>query len=251
MPNTLKIDVNASVTSEVKIKPDAAIDNLCIVGLTDVIFDKAVFDKAKEGYEFAGMEVPRIYLKFKQFHSDGIERFYTHTLKAVVSVKNSGEVMTADVRASIYTSQFALLRHIHDAFSTVANFNALDKTGFKLPNLNMDLGGQKHLTELEKWYTALVSMFTGTDGKPVYLNAKGNPHKLIGKFILNGSAKSVAIPQYINDGFIEMLKVDIQGKPITALEIKPSENVVFNSNPAAGSDLPPVPAGGAVDFNNL
>jgi hypothetical protein len=250
---SLNINLNDSVVSKVKVKADPALNNLCSLRLVNVEVTEQVSVESKEDYEYHGMNIPNLIFEFEQDHSDGIERFLTYAIKPVVSVKNDGSINPTKTRNAIYLSQYKHVRHIYDAFTSLPNVIPMDK--LKLPELKTEgVDKEQHLKDVKKWFQAMATWFIGTDKNPIYLNANGDGHKLLTKLIINKNAKTIDIPQYINDGFIELLKME-NGKIVTGLEIKPNESVVYQ---AVGGNMPnggvPVPGGvpsGMVDVESL
>jgi len=238
---SLNINLTDSVVSKVKVKADPALNNLCSLRLVNVEVREQVSTDSKDDFEYHGMNVPNLIFEFEQDHSDGIERYLTYSLGPVVSIKKDGNPNPTKVRNSIYLSQYKHVRHIYDAFTSLPNTIPMDK--LKLPELKTEgVDKEQHLKDVKKWYKAMANWFIGTDNKPIYLNANGDGHKLLTKLIINKNAKTIDIPQYINDGFIELLKME-NGKVITGLEIKPNESVVFQ---AVSNSMPGGMPGGAV-----
>jgi hypothetical protein len=225
MAKTLKINLDENVASEKRVSPDKVYNNLAILKLSsiEVTINESLDSKVE--YDFHGMKVPNLVMKWEQVHSDGIPRFLTYTFKPVVLTTNKGDAMTEDMRGNIHLAQYQKVKHIFDAYKA--------KHKLTLPQLALDTTKEKYLEAIEKWYQAMVSWFT-VDGKPIYLDEKGVSKKVVFKLILNKDAKSVNIPDYINDGFCELARFDTQGKLITGLEIKANERVVFTPvNPAS------------------
>ena len=248
----LNIDLNDSVVSKVKVKADPALNNLCSLRLTNVSFSEQVSNESKEEYEYHGMLLPNLVFEFEQDHSDGIARFLTFVIKPVVAIKNDGSINPTKTRNSIYLGQYKHVRHIYDAFTSLPNTVPMNK--LKLPALNIDgVTKGQHLKDIKKWYQAMAAWFIGVDKTAIYTNANEEAYKLIAKLIINKNAKTIDIPQYINDGFIELLKME-NGKVVTGLEIKPNESVTYQ---AVGGNMPggtPVPGGvpsGMVDVDAL
>jgi len=230
---SLNIDLNDSVVNKIKIKADPALNNLCSLRLLNVSVTEQVSTDSKEVYEYHGMNVPNLVFEFAQDHSDGIERFLTWAIKPVVSIMNDGSINPSKTRNSIYLGQYKHVRHIYDAFTSLPNTIPMDK--LKLPELVIDgVPKEQHLKDVKKWYQAMATWFVDKDKKPIYTNVNGDGYKLLTKCIINKNAKTIDIPQYINDGFIELLKME-NSKVVTGLEIKPNEAVVFQ---AVGSNMP-------------
>ncbi len=245
--STLNIDINESVVNKVRVKPDAAINNLLIVELESVEVDTKLSEDTKEEYDFHGMVVPSIYFSFKQHHSDGIERFYTYSLSPVVITKKDGNPNPNKTRQNIYLEQYKHIRHIFNAFANEPN--VMDISKFKLPELKIDEPNkEKHLKDVKKWYDALATLFTDKDGKALYKNAKDEGIKLLMKMVINKNDKKINIPNYLNDGFAEKLKL-VNNKVVTALQIEPNESIVYQA--VGGGAMPGTSMPGAAPTSDI
>lgn len=249
---SLKINVEESVVSKIKVKADPALNNLCALRLVNVSVNTVLSEDSKDTYEYKGFNIPNLTFEFEQDHSDGIPRFLTYSVGPVVSIKTTGEPNPLKIRESIYLAQYSHVRHIYDAFLELPNAKPLKD--LKLPAFKVDSATiEKHLQDLNKWYDAMLLWFTDVNNKPVYLNAKGDAHKLIAKLIINKNSKTIDIPNYINDGFIEIMKFN-KNKLVTGLEIKPNEAVTFQNVALPGMASPAGIAGaptGTVNFDEL
>lgn len=247
----LNINIDDSVVSKVKVKADPALNNLCGLRLVGVAITELVSTDSKEEYQYHGMTIPNIVFNFEQDHSDKVERFLDFTLGPVVLIKNDGEINPVKTVNNIYLSQYKHVRHIYDAFASLPNTKPLTK----LPKLKTDgVTPEQHIKDLMKWYETLVSWFTGKDEKGIYLNGKGDSYKLIAKLLINKNSKTIDVPNYINDGFIELMKIE-NGKLVTGLEIKPNEAVVFtpvtNGMPGMDTSVPGGAPQGSVEVDDL
>ena len=242
----IQFDNNKKVTQDLGVKPIEAYKNLVVGEIISVEVTEKI-SESTTGYQFAGFAVPNIVIKFKQavnaFNAD--DRFATIVLKPVVGIKNTGVKMAEKTFGSLVMSQFDHLKHILDTFEGTANFKALGK----LNDIDMDADTETLLKQFKTFYTTFAKAFAGKDGEGCY---KGS--ELVFKFVVNKGEKRLAVPNYVNKGYVQLAKYNKAGKLVTTLEFYgetteiPKNISAANAPVGAGAPAAPV---AEIDLNSI
>lgn len=211
--------LGTSVERKLKFKPRPEFNNLCKGRLVNVevsLLKTEANDKngLPSSWEYAGLELPNLKLTFVQepTQSDPAERVYEHYFSPFTNVKKNGEAIDRATIISHYTEEYKQLRHIANAFTTNANYDAK----VVIPAVNPFIADPiARLEGIKTYYQAWATLLSGKEGKGfmtqvVWLKLTASPEGTYLRF-----------PPFVGEGFIEKV---IDGRQ-ASIELKPSETV--------------------------
>jgi len=238
----IQFDTNKKVTTDLPIIPIKEYNNFVVGEIISVEVTEKV-SEAKTNYQYKGMNIPNIVIKFKQkidaYNKD--DRFAYQVFKPVTTVRNDGQKVADDTFTSIVMGQFDHLKHILDSFEGMANYEGLKD----ISGIDSEAAPEELLKQFKAFYQVFVKAFAGKDGKGVY-----NGIELVAKFIINKGEKRLNFPNFVNKGYIQIAKFDKAGKLITNLafygETIVAPKVEINNAMPGGM---PAPAAAVSDLN--
>jgi len=233
----LQIDINQNVTSRLQFEPIEAHNGFCLGFLNNVSIETSpVNEDAK--WEFKGYETPRLVFEFiqKKDQYNTKERFHIHSELPISRLKSNGESREEATIVKDYLALWGRVKHIHDMFSTSANFKAITEA----PKFTPEADIATRLAEFKKFFEDMVNLFNmGTDGNPIYkpFTVEGTEKCLTLKLIVNtlNDKSYLGFPKYVGQGFAERTTIN-NGKIDTALKFQPKETYRITS-----AVIPPVP----------
>ena len=206
-----------------KFKPRPELGNLCTGKLIKVEIVEHLIPKfSEEGientWEYAGFTVPSLELTFKQTATtaDPRERLYKQEYKVITSVDKSGVDVDLKVVTNLYTSMFAHVKHICNAYKGLANYSEA------VANINAIVidptaSVEARIVNFKGFLEYFAALLAGKDGKGVYQTIE-LWLKLVADY---RTAKFLAFPTFVGEGFVER----IIAKQNPAIEIKPNESI--------------------------
>lgn len=202
------------VTQDKKFKPREEFNNLCQAHLVSVEIKDTETPKVDENgiastYEYAGIPVPTIVFRYKEepVPGDEVDRFYTDSFRIVTTRKTDGTQVDVKTFTSIVTEAYRNCRHRLDAYIGCPNFV---EPGFPQP-IDMNAGINERIAQWRAFCEFFVKAFNaGKDGKPVFLDEKGEPIVVWMKLLAHyGDRKYLCTPGFVGQGYIERV---INGK---------------------------------------
>jgi len=234
----VSFNTNEDVTQALPIIPNEKFNNLCVVEIDSVSLDYND-GEGDENYEYRGLKIPTFAITFinHKFKADEEDRYYTHSIRPVVSRKNDGTPMKDSTIISLVTETYKHLKHIHDFLVKAGKAKPIKS----VPAIDSDKAPAERLKDWDKFFTAFYKAFYDGD-KPLY---KGVPAFL--KLIVNKGERKLAIPNFTNRGFIDVFKVDDKGNPITTLTFYGNETTEIPK--VIAPDAPTAPTAAATTAN--
>lgn len=211
--------IGDNVENKLKFKPRLEDGNLCIGRLVSaevVMRKQEVNDKngLPSTWEYAGCTIPNLELTFIQepTNTDPAERVYKETFSIFTNVTKAGEAVDRATILSKYQEDYKKLRHIANAFTTMANY---DKTAViaDLNPFSEDVNAR--IESVTKYYQSWANLFQGKDGK----GFSGQKCRM--KLIASPTGTYLCFPRFVGEGFIEKFIAERKA----TIELKPSESV--------------------------
>lgn len=229
-----KFDVNKEVTTKLRFKPVEKLNNLCIGKLISVEFVTNKAEKEDSTWEYNHFDIPTVLFNFVQRKEDkgDADRYFTFSERIIGAIKKDGSPISAENLSGIYGSMWNRILHIYQAYQFAPNWKQLKS----VPEIDEGGTAEERIAQFTKFFAAIAKMFNeGADGKPIYLNANGDPYPMTMKLLADYTTrKYLTFPTYVGQGFIEQTRMK-DGKLDTVLEIKYNESIELGK-PKRGVD---------------
>lgn len=214
---------NKQVEQELKFKPRLALKNLCVGVIESITIDKKEIERydkngAESTYEFAGMTVPTMTIRFRQHPTkeDPANRYFNYRIMIPVSRMNNGTEIPQDQVVGNWKDLYARLRHITNAFVGLKEYSDTEEC----PGVDIAASPETRLEQFEAFLQYFYDILTRVNEetkKPLYEGVA-----LYMKLVADHTTrKYLTFPRFVNRGFIERVKPNIN----PTLEFAPGETV--------------------------
>jgi len=227
----IKIDKNREVTGKLPFEVFPEFNDLGVGYLYDVeVTENESKDDAK--WEFAGMKVPVLNFRFKQYKrkASDKDRFMTMSFMPISNQLADGTQREESKLTTSYLQMYDKIKHLHDQYAGNDNYKPMS-TNFEF---NPDGTVAARLKEFKKVFEGIVKDFkVGKDGtNPIYKD------KQYLAMVLVASGKKLsylALPDFVGKGIFDLFTT-VDGKIDTYLRIP------ANATTKLGISAPQAPA---------
>lgn len=214
---------NKVVERELGFKPRINLKNLCVGTIESVKIEKHTTEKydengAEKGYEYAGMEIPSLLIRFRQIPTkdDPANRYFNYRVTIISSKDKEGRDIDQDKVIALWKRTYEQLRHITNAFVGLKGYVDTESC----PGVDIAASPETKVEQFEAFLQYFVDILTREveDTKKPLFEGVNLYMKLVAEYKYG---KYLTFPNFVGRGFIERVKPNVN----PTLEFAPGETV--------------------------